>query len=182
MPLSKSEYAKRRFGQVMSIIERMPLRALCAGEIQTQLVSVLDQAAQLASPCTGVDRSLLAIERRTSSPLPKSIDSQDMLFVRGHCPDSWAFSDLTQTSSCAGVVLTRSPGTIQLFTRKTWWLRGRAFASMPTATQTIINHHTSGAAFCAVRNRSRRRSSYSIRPHSGPRKPRMNDLGTWAEL
>ncbi len=181
MPLSKSEYAKRRFGQVMSIVGRMPLRALSAGKIQTQRVAALDQAAKLASPCTGVDGSLLTVERRTSSPLPQSTDSQSMLSVQGHCSDSWAFSDPTQTSSCASVVSTRSPGAVQLFTRKTWWLRGQALASMPTATQTGINHHTSGVA-CGVRNRSRRRSSYSVRPHSGPRKPRMNDLGTWAEL
>ena len=181
MPLSNSEYAKRRFGQVMSIIERMPIRPLCAGRIQPQRVSVLAHTAKLASPCTGVDRSLLTTEHRTSSPQPKSTDSQNMLSVRGYCPDSWALSDPTQTSSCAGVVSTSSPGTIQLFTRKTWWLSGQALASMLTATQIVINHHTSGVA-CGMRNRNRRRSSYSVRPHSGPRKPRIYDLGTWAEL
>lgn len=155
MPSSKSEYAKRRFGQVMSIIERMPLRALCAGKIQTQRVSVVDQAPKLASPCTGV------------IALPKSTDSQNMLSVRGRCPDCWAISDPTQTSSCAGVVSTRSPGTIQLFTRKTWWLRGQSLASMPTATQTVINHHTSGVA-CGMRNRSRRRRATRLAPIPGP--------------
>lgn len=140
MPLSKSEYAKRRFGQVMLIIERMPLRALYAGKIQTQRVSVLDQAAKLASLCAGVDRPLLTIERRTSSPRPRT-DSRNMLSVRGHCSDSWAFSDPTQTSFRAGVVSTCSPSTIQLFTRNTWWLRGQTLASMPTATQTVQPPH-----------------------------------------
>lgn len=113
----------------MSIIERMPLRALCAGKIQTQRVSVLGQAPKLASSCTGVDRSLLTTGRRTSSPLPQITDSQNILSVRGHCPDCWAFSDPTQPPSCAGVVSTRSPDTIQLFTRKTWWLRGQSLVN-----------------------------------------------------
>lgn len=70
----------------------------------------------------------------------------------------------------------------QAFTRKTWWLRGQAFASVLAATQTVIaNHYTSGVA-CGVYDRNRRRSINSTRPHPWHTRPGMNDLGTWAEL
>jgi hypothetical protein len=70
----------------------------------------------------------------------------------------------------------------QTFTRKMWWLSEQALASMLAATQTVIaNHYTSGVA-CGAYDRDRRRSTNSACPHSWHRKPRMNDLGTWAEL
>lgn len=130
----------------MLIIERMPLRALYAGKIQTQRVSVLDQAAKLASLCAGVDRPLLTIERRTSSPRPRT-DSRNMLSVRGHCSDSWAFSDPTQTSFRAGVVSTCSPSTIQLFTRNTWaaWANSR-FNAYRHSDSTTTTHQALLAA------------------------------------
>jgi hypothetical protein len=70
----------------------------------------------------------------------------------------------------------------QAFTRKTWWLRGQALASVLAAIQTVIaNHYTSGVA-CGVYDRNRRRSIDSARPHPWHSRPGMNDLGTWAEL
>lgn len=70
----------------------------------------------------------------------------------------------------------------QTFTRKIWWLRGQALASMLAVTQTVIaNHYTSGVV-CGMYNHNRRRSIDSARPHSWHSRPGMNDLGAWAEL
>jgi hypothetical protein len=61
----------------------------------------------------------------------------------------------------------------QELTRKTWWLRGKALASTCAAI--------SGVA-CGAYDCNKWQSTDSARPNSGQRKPRMNDLGTWAEL
>ena len=70
----------------------------------------------------------------------------------------------------------------QAFTRKTWWLREQALASGLAATQTVIANHYTSCVACGVYDRNRRRSIDSARPHSWRSRPRMNDLGTWAEL
>jgi hypothetical protein len=164
----------------MSIMERMPLRALSPEVIITQRIFVAGQAAALASPRTRADRSAFSIECRATN-------------LRRMSTDNWIHAIPARPlplhegalGSHANLTLFRSRFRTlarhhQAFTCKTWWLRGHA--SMLTATQKIIaNQYTSGVA-CCVCDRNRRQSTDSTRPYSWQKKPRMNDLGIWAEL